>query len=71
MSKKTVCDICGADADDREYIVPFVNTYFVERDRVKLAAFDRLEPCAFNLCQYHCNQLACLLKSWYESYNKG
>lgn len=38
--KKTICDICGSDCSDDEYILPYYNKYY----------FDKLETRKFNLC---------------------
>lgn len=50
MAKKTVCDFCGMDASEEEYIVPLKNTYYAENLGVKLMAFDRMEATTVNLC---------------------
>ena len=71
MSKKTVCDICVADANDTQYTVPFYKSYYAENDGIKLAKFDRMEACELNFCDYHRNLIACLLKSLRDTRIKG
>ena len=51
MAKKTVCDFCGKDASEEEYIVPLKKTYSAENSvGVKLMTFDRMESTTVNLC---------------------
>lgn len=71
MAHKCTCDICGADASQDEFIVPFVNTYYAMRNGVKLSSFDRIEPCNFNLCFKHYCEIAKVLKSMYDKNTKS
>lgn len=50
MAVKTVCDICGMDSDDFQYVLPYHATYYTERKGVKLAMHQHLQPCRLNLC---------------------
>ena len=70
MSKKTVCDICGLDADDTQYVVPVMKQYVAEKDGVKLGKFERVETWELNFCYYHRSMLANLMKAWRDAYNK-
>lgn len=48
--KKIVCDICGKDALEEEFILPCYNRYYAMNRGVKVAAFEQFETCKFNLC---------------------
>ena len=50
MAVKTVCDICGLDSDDFQYVFPSYSTYYAERKGVKLAMHQSIQPCRVNLC---------------------
>lgn len=71
MAYKCVCDICGANANARDFIVPFPKRYWATGTRGrKLASFDKIEACTVHFCDQHRLALASWLKDLYDINNK-
>lgn len=70
MAQKTVCDICGRDASPLEFVVPYMNTYYTERDGVKLGEFDRCDTRRLNFCGACYRVVGGYLRALHDKHNK-
>ena len=59
MAVKIVCDLCGEDADETEFILPYYEDYVCEKNGQPITKVRvGIKPRAINLCHEHMKQLA-------------
>lgn len=64
MSYKCVCDLCGMEARQDEFLVPFLKTNYIENGRgVKIKAVDITETCKLNFCDKHYHEIGAIIRS--------
>ena len=52
MSQKCICDICGAEADQTEFVIPIEMMEYIRNSKnVKLVPYYSIEPKHVNLCK--------------------
>ncbi len=67
MAVKIVCDLCGEDADETEFILPSYEDCVYERNGQPIAKVCvGIKPRAINLCHDHMKQLADWIDIFYK-----
>lgn len=61
MARKIVCDICGKDTDDIDYVLPIFDEAQVKGGKPEKVLFTMkisTNPCIYNLCSICANEIA-------------
>lgn len=68
MSVKTVCDLCGEDAIEGEFVLPMYDDWAATREgKTILKIRTGIKPFKANLCPEH----AIIIANWVAQFNQG